>query len=238
MILFFVRHGEPDYGTDSLTPLGRRQADALARRFGRYGLDRIYSSPAGRVLATARPTCDILKMEPIVLDWLAESHSWREMSVEGPDGSRRLCSDDPTLARTLLGGEVAALGARWHEHPAFAGLRFGEGVARMRREADAFLASLGYVHDAECRCFRVEKPPFGRIAFFGHEVSGMLFVSTILDIPFPVMAAHFQFGHTGITAIEFRDLGGWSVPKVLQLSNDGHIYGEGIPPSYCGREPF
>lgn len=29
MILFYVRHGDPVYNHDSLTPLGRRQAESL-----------------------------------------------------------------------------------------------------------------------------------------------------------------------------------------------------------------
>jgi len=29
MILFYVRHGDPIYDPDSLTPLGKRQAEAL-----------------------------------------------------------------------------------------------------------------------------------------------------------------------------------------------------------------
>ena len=41
MLLFFVRHGDPIYVPDSLTPLGRRQAEAVAKRLARYGLDQI-----------------------------------------------------------------------------------------------------------------------------------------------------------------------------------------------------
>ena len=39
MILYYVRHGDPIYDPNSLTPLGMRQAEALAKRFGIYGLD-------------------------------------------------------------------------------------------------------------------------------------------------------------------------------------------------------
>ena len=44
MLLFYVRHGDPIYDPDSLTPLGLKQADALAKRLCRYGIDEIYSS--------------------------------------------------------------------------------------------------------------------------------------------------------------------------------------------------
>lgn len=32
MLLFYVRHGDPVYQPDSLTPLGEKQADAVAKR--------------------------------------------------------------------------------------------------------------------------------------------------------------------------------------------------------------
>ena len=36
MILYIVRHGDPIYDPDSLTPLGHEQAKAVAKRFTVY----------------------------------------------------------------------------------------------------------------------------------------------------------------------------------------------------------
>ena len=33
MLFFYVRHGDPIYNPDSLTPLGHEQAKALSKRF-------------------------------------------------------------------------------------------------------------------------------------------------------------------------------------------------------------
>lgn len=41
MILYYIRHGDPIYVPDSLTPLGVEQANALAKRFQVLGLDEI-----------------------------------------------------------------------------------------------------------------------------------------------------------------------------------------------------
>ena len=41
MILYYLRHGDPIYSPDSLTPLGHEQAKALAKRLATYGLDEI-----------------------------------------------------------------------------------------------------------------------------------------------------------------------------------------------------
>ena len=69
MLLYVVRHGDPDYEHDSLTPLGQRQAEAVARRLAVNGLDRIYSSPLGRAVATAKPTSEILRLPIEIEDW-------------------------------------------------------------------------------------------------------------------------------------------------------------------------
>ena len=41
MLFFYIRHGIPIYDPDSLTELGKKQADALAKRLSIYGIDKI-----------------------------------------------------------------------------------------------------------------------------------------------------------------------------------------------------
>ena len=43
MLLFLIRHGDPIYEPDSLTPLGKKQAEALAKRLALYGIDRVFT---------------------------------------------------------------------------------------------------------------------------------------------------------------------------------------------------
>jgi probable phosphoglycerate mutase len=75
MIFYYIRHGDPVYNPDSLTPLGSRQAEAVSKRLALYGLDRIYSSTSNRAIMTAQPTCEILKKEPVLLDFANEGHA-------------------------------------------------------------------------------------------------------------------------------------------------------------------
>ena len=49
MLLFYIRHGDPIYNPDSLTPLGHRQAEAVAKRLALYGIDEIYASSSNLV---------------------------------------------------------------------------------------------------------------------------------------------------------------------------------------------
>ena len=55
MKLIFIRHAEPDYEKDSLTPKGFREAELLAKRVASWGIKDIYCSPLGRAKATAKP---------------------------------------------------------------------------------------------------------------------------------------------------------------------------------------
>lgn len=53
MRLLFIRHGEPDYEKDSLTPKGFREAEYLAEYLAGEKIDYCYVSPLGRAKDTA-----------------------------------------------------------------------------------------------------------------------------------------------------------------------------------------
>ena len=59
MRIFIIRHGDPDYQTDSLTPRGRREAEALAAYIERLQLTHIYCSPLGRAPARRSWGCPL-----------------------------------------------------------------------------------------------------------------------------------------------------------------------------------
>ena len=91
MLLFYVRHGDPIYDPDSLTPLGHLQADAVAKRLARYGIDEVYASSSNRAQLTAKPTCEILKRTPIILDWCNEGYVWQDLTVLNDKGQLTWC---------------------------------------------------------------------------------------------------------------------------------------------------
>ena len=127
------------------------------------------------------------------------------------------------------------LGNEWYTHPYFENEKFGEGINRVNGEADKLLLSLGYRHDRERSGFIAENPNDKRIAIFAHEGVGMLFMSAITDIPYNDFCLRFCFGHTGMTVIEFSEKEGFCIPRVLQHSNDSHLYREGIETKYQNR---
>ena len=75
MLFFYVRHGDPIYDPNQLTPLGKRQAEAVAKRLAMHGIDEIYASTSQRAIETAQPTCEILKKEMTLLDFANEIYA-------------------------------------------------------------------------------------------------------------------------------------------------------------------
>ena len=72
MKILLVRHAEPDYTIDSLTPKGRREAELLSRRLCKLDVKNFYVSPQGRARDTASYTLSKLNRTAEVLPWLAE----------------------------------------------------------------------------------------------------------------------------------------------------------------------
>jgi probable phosphoglycerate mutase len=93
MHLIFIRHGEPDYSVDSLTPEGFREADALAARVARWKgrVTACYRSPLGRAQRTSEPSLAALGMEAETLPWMAE---FTIRDHDRPDGSRHCVTWD------------------------------------------------------------------------------------------------------------------------------------------------
>jgi probable phosphoglycerate mutase len=133
------------------------------------------------------------------------------------------------------------LNKNWYDHPYFAEHRerFQKGVERMEAETYAFLASLGYEHDAKTNSYVATRPNDDRIALFAHEGFGKMFLSTLLDIPYPMCSTRIDMSHSCVTVIEFPNHEGNRVfPRMLQLSNDSHLYREGLPTNYKNRIIF
>lgn len=234
MLFFYLRHGDPIYDPDSLTELGHKQAEALAKRLALFGIDEIYASTSKRAIETARPTCDLVKKEPVLLDFCNEGHAWRELTIKGEKGTTWLFQDKKTKA-LFADPSIVSLYDKWYEHPALAEYNFKHGIDRISDESDKFLRNLGYEHIRGTGSYRVIFENNKRVALFAHQGFGIAFLSLLLDIPYPIFSRHFDTTHSGMTVIEFKNEDGICHPKMLTLSNDSHLYRDGLP-LYYNRE--
>ncbi|MBE6703712.1 MAG: histidine phosphatase family protein [Ruminococcaceae bacterium] len=235
MLFFYIRHGHPIYSPDSLTPLGERQAEAVAKRLALYGIDKVYSSTSNRAKLTAKPTCELLCKEPELLDFANEGHAWKQLGCWADEEKTKWTwlIDVPKMRRFLCDPEVVKLGHNWYDHPKFAEYDYKKGIDRVRTESDKLFASLGYEHIPGTGMYKATNPNNDRVALFAHAGFGLTFLSCILDIPYPQFAIHFDICHSGMTVINFGDNGeGYSIPRIMTYSNDSHLYREGIMTGY------
>lgn len=232
MLLYYIRHGDPIYNPNSLTPLGFRQADALGKRLSQHGIDEIYSSPSNRALLTATPLSEMLKKPITTLDWCNEDLVWGEFTVVKDDGKRNWMFWDKDVRKKFGEKSVLSLGNEWYKDPFFDEKK-GQGVNRVNNAIDEFIAGYGYIHDRERGVYKVENPNEKRIAIFAHQGFSTIFFSSLLDIPYPIFSTRFDIGHSCVTVVEFpNSKDNEIIPKVLQHSNDSHIYKEGLPTKY------
>ena len=239
MLVFYIRHGDPIYDPDMLTPFGEEQARALSERLALFGIDEIYSSSSNRAMQTAKPLCERLGKELTALDFLHESNLGRLMlPYSDREGSMWIWAH-PEYSEILCGKEIRELGDRWYTHPSLEKIHLEETILPIYGKLDEFFASHGYEHDREKGLYRVtHRQPKKRIAIFAHECMGKIFMSGLLDIPFPHYAAHFEMHTSAFSVIRFDDgilqvtEGHPPFPyaraRVLSLSNDSHLYRDGI----------
>ncbi|MCL2638076.1 MAG: histidine phosphatase family protein [Oscillospiraceae bacterium] len=223
MLLYIIRHGEPNYATDSLTPNGKKQADALAERLCVHGFDEIYCSPLGRAIQTAEPTCERLGIPYKIEQWMSEDAAWDDFSAIGGDGNRNWAFGCQNTK--LTDGDYK----NWHENPVFAGCKAAQsGYKRIADCSDEFLARLGYERGE--RHYKIKTASEKRIAAFCHHGLGTAWLSHLLSIPPNVFWASFNIAHSSVTIVELaNNADGITAPQCVCLSDISHIYKAELP---------
>ena len=237
MLIFYVRHGDPIYDPDKLTPLGERQAEAVARRLSLFGIDEIYASTSNRAIETARPTCELTGLDFKTLDFLNENYL-DGLKIAVSEKKRDWVWSHPDYAPLIASREVREMGDLWYTHPKLEPYHFEKILHPINEQLDAFIASLGYGHDTDSGTYKiaegtnVEK----RVAIFAHECMGKIFMSHLLDIPFPYYSAHFEMHTSAFSVLRIDNRGPNKNPRyeharaqVLTLSNDSHLYRDAMP---------
>ena len=234
MLLYIIRHGDPDYSTDTLTELGRLQAEAVGKRIARSKIDRIFSSPMGRARETAAPACRLLGLEPQIEEWTREIGD--EVKTPFPDGKIKSIS---FLQNTYYreNGNIDLPYDRAFECPGISQSSMHLAIPFIEKNGNDFLERLGY--RAENGVYRILRPNEERVALFCHAAFGRAWISTLLHIPLHLMWAGFSYGHTGVTILEFRNNDdGFTAPRCLVYGDLSHIYAENLPMLFDNKLPI
>lgn len=228
MLLYIVRHGDPDYSTDSLVPRGVLQAESVGKRLYEAGIDRVFSSPMGRARQTAEPLCRLLGQEYTVEEWT------REVSVRTcfPDGEERTIAQVPNyhFLQNDLWDLSVSQAARC---PAFDGTDWMEKAAYIEEEGYRFLEKLGYRY--EDGAYRILRPNEEKVALFCHGNFARVWLSSVLKVPLHIMLASFGYTHTGVTVLNFaNDESGITAPRCMIYDDISHLYVYGPDTDYNG----
>lgn len=260
MKLIFIRHGEPDYNTDSLTENGIKEAKALAKRTKDWNVTQFYVSPLGRANQTASYTLDTLNRTAITLDFL------REFSYP---------IEDKTTGRIGVAWDFVP--SDWTTDPnmfklgdAFLDFKYIKDNTKIRNEYpnvingfDNLLKEYGYIRDgyyyrninSEKRYLSSTVNQDNKVAynglfkdgdeptlvFFCHLGVTCLILSHLLNIPFECLTHGFFIPTTGITILSSEER--WDNEayfRVQALGDVTHLLTQNVAISPAGSfaDPF
>lgn len=225
MILYIIRHGQPDYEKDCLTDLGRRQAEAVGRRMAMTGINKIFASPMGRAQETAAPAARLLGLTISTENWTHEIGD--ERLTPFPDGKLKSVS----LLQNTYFRENGNLDIGYNDSctcPGFSESGMRTKLAFLEENGNDFLERLGYKH--ENGVYRIITPSEDKIALFCHAAFSRAWLSILLHIPVHMMWSSFDYDMTGVTVVEFKNNeNGVTAPQCLRFSDTSHLYAENVP---------
>ena len=229
MQIVMIRHGEPNYVEDTLTPKGFDEAVALAKFLKRFSFTKFYCSPMGRARDTASPTLSLLDRRAQVLDWL---HEFPE------------CVTDPVTGKKNIPWDF--MPSVWTKTPEFYDkdkcfdtdiMKTGnakEVYTNICNKLDELLATYGYVREGAC--YRVVRPNTDTIVFFCHFGVQCAIMSHLLGISPVLLWQGFICSPTGITQITTEERQeGIAYFRCNRFGDISHLYLDGQKPSLAGR---
>ena len=224
MRLYIIRHADPDYKNDTITEIGHREAQALAKRLASHGLDKIYSSPVRRAVDTARYTADLLQLELNIEHWTREL--WPELALKATQWGDIFAIDVP--GEVFRGGTEMPTHDTWHRIPVLKDHAAREVYEELKVRSDEFLSRHGY--DREGGRYRCTRPNEEQIAVFCHGGFGLTWLAHLLEIPVTLVWSGFWLAPSSVTTILFDQRSSdWAVPRCIGLGDVSHLYEAGLP---------
>ncbi len=225
MRLHIIRHADPDYENDTLTPAGKQEAAALARRLASYNLDAVYASPMPRAYMTAQYTADLLKLPVTIEPWAIEVQSWSYDPI---------IEDGEAIPVWDIPGEILRANPayfdleRWCYTPPLDSPRIRDDYAALSSSVDELVARYGY--QREGRRYRIIQPDRRQIALFCHNGTALAALAHLLCAPPPLIWCSFWHAPSSVTTILFEERGDeWAVPRALSVGDVSHLYEARLP---------
>lgn len=218
MKLILVRHGDPNYKDNCLTPLGHIQAEAVAPKIAALSPTALYTSSYGRAVETAQHTADYLQMPVTVLDFM------HEISSGFPDlpQEERLRYSPWLSTKAMLDAGEDITHYDFSEHFAWKGTRFEESYARVTRGFDAWVRELGY--EREKTYYRCTRKNDDNLVIFAHGGSISCLLAHFTGLTPQFICGYVHLSCTGITVLRFEgEEGAIVTPNIRKINEDSHI---------------
>ena len=225
MLLYVVRHGEPDYSTDTLTESGWQHAEAVSNRMVAVGIEEIYSSPMGRARQTATPTSRRLSLPITVEPWAEELG--KESQTAYPDGKMKNIFMVPTTLLATTENLNINMEDSFTQCPGLNDNGFLSRYRYISDGADDLIERHGYRRNAR-GFYQAVEPNEKRIALFCHAGMMRVLVSHVFNIPYQIIGSTFQSWFTGVTLIRFpedAEAGAEVAPRLISYGDIGHLNG-------------
>lgn len=214
----FVRHAEPDYAIDSITPKGRMEAELLSQRLCKLDVKDFFCSPMGRARDTASYTLDKLGRKAEILPWLAE---YRGRIIDPQTGRGRLPWD--FMPRYWTGSKALYDIDQWLDTPLMSSGTAAEIYRESINEFDSLLARYGYERDGpvyRCAC---NKPD--TLVFFCHFGISMALFSHLCGISPVALWQCFCAQPSSITTVITEErVKGEVFFRCMQMGDISHLY--------------
>ena len=229
MKILLIRHGEPDYSIDSLTPKGWREADLLADRLEKVPIDDFYVSPLGRARDTARATLQRVGKEAEVLPWLSE---FRGTMIDPETGVRRHAWD--LLPQYWSRQSELYDPVRWTENEVYQTGNSAEIYRETQSGLDELLARYGYRREGVL--YRTQANSAATVALFCHFGITMNILSCFTGMAMVPMLHAFIAPPSSVTTLVTEERRPGEVFfRCAGLGDTSHLYAAGEPVSSMGR---
>lgn len=231
MKLMFIRHGDPDYSIDSLTPKGWREARCLADKLKNVRMDHIYVSPLGRAKDTAKVTLEAVGREAITLPWLIEFEP-RIYRPDKPQGEQAVAWD--WLPADWTCHEQFFDDKHWMEHPLFEEAGVSDKVAWIDEGIDSLLKDHGYERDG--RMYKAVRANDDTLVFFCHFAVQCVILAHILNVSPMVLWHGTCAAPTSVTTLNTEERReGKAYFRMASFGDVSHLYAAGEPVAFAAR---
>jgi probable phosphoglycerate mutase len=221
--LYIIRHADPDYPNNTITAAGHLEAQALAKRLKKEGLDRIFVSPLPRAIHTMQYTAEALNLKAATLEWTKELDALR---FKGSTPWPITCAWD-IPAEVILDRNPLPSHKDWHTIPELKEFSAKKLFDELIAHSDQFLKTLGF--ERYGTKYKILRPSKEKVAVFCHGGFGLTWLAHLLNIPLTIMWSSFWLSPSSVTTILFDQRSPeWAVPRCISLADTSHLYEAGL----------